>query len=370
MQEIYVVAAKRTPFGRYHKQLADFSAIELGEIALEGALQEADLDATALDALFMGNVLSAGLGQNMARQVALNAVMRQDSVATSINEVCGSSLKAVRLAQAQMAIGDLGLVAVGGSESMTNLPKDLMMKDGLIDAFSKKPMGITAENVAKRDHVSRHDQDEFSLASHQKATKAWKEGKFDDEVLVIMDDEREIDHDENVRPDTSLEALSNLKTSFSEDGTVTAGNASPITDGASMIILATAEKVKEYGLKPLAKLGAYSEVGYDPEFMGYGPYYAISRLFEKTGRGKDDYDFFEINEAFAATTLAVARDLELPLDKVNRQGGAIALGHPLGATGTRLLGTAVRQLQRGGERAVVSLCIGGGLAIAFEVEKA
>lgn len=369
MQDIYVVAAKRTPFGRYRKQLADFSAVDLGEIALAGALREANLDAESLDALFMGNVLSAGLGQNMARQIAINVGMRQDSVATTINEVCGSSLKATRLAEAQMMIGDLGLVAVGGSESMTNSPKDLMMKDGLTDAFSNKAMGLTAENVAKRNHVSRKQQDEFSLSSHQKAVKAWESGLFDDEVISIEKDGRTIDKDENVRPDTNLEVLGTLKTAFSENGTVTAGNASPITDGASMVILATKEKVDEYGLKPLARLGAYSEVGYDPEFMGYGPYAAISNLFKKTNTGVDDYDFFEINEAFAATTIAVAQDLHIPFEKINKQGGAVALGHPLGATGTRILGTAVRQLQREGKRAVVSLCIGGGLAIAFEVEK-
>lgn len=366
MQDIYIVAAKRTPFGRYHKQLADFSAIDLGQIALRGALKEAGLDAEALDALFMGNVLSAGLGQNMARQIALNTGMRQDSVAVSINEVCGSSLKAARLAEAQMLIGDLGLVAVGGSESMTNAPKEIMFSDGLVDSFSGKSMGITAENVAKRNHISRQDADVFSLSSHQKAVKAQAEGLFADEIIQIED----LKQDENVRPDTSLEALAGLKTSFLEDGTVTAGNASPISDGASMIILATAKKVAEYQLTPLAKLGAYAEVGYDPEFMGYGPYYAIRKLLNETGRQVADYDFFEINEAFATTTLAVARDLEIPLAKVNKQGGAIALGHPLGASGTRLLATAARQLQRGGQRAIASLCIGGGLAIAFEIEKA
>lgn len=370
MQEIYIVAAKRTPFGRYHKQLADFTAVELGEIALRGALAEADLDAESLDALFMGNVLAAGLGQNMARQVAINSGMRQDSVATSINEVCGSSLKAVRLAEAQMLIGDLGLVAVGGSESMSNSPKELMMTDGLVDSFSGQAMGVTAENVAKRNHVSREAQDEYSLKSHQKAVKAWEEGLFDDEVIVIEKGEEKIAKDENVRPDTSMEALGGLKTVFEENGTVTAGNASPVTDGASMVILATKEKVDEYGLKPLAKLGAYAETGYDPEFMGYGPYVAIQKLLAKTGRTKDDYDFFEINEAFAATSLAVMRDLGLNEDKVNQQGGAIALGHPLGASGTRLVATSARQVARGAKRGIASLCIGGGLAIAMEIEKA
>lgn len=383
MQDIYIVASSRTPFGRYRGKLAQYCAIGLGELALKDTLAKAKLQSSDIDALYMGNVLSAGLGQNMARQIAINVGMDQKSIATTINEVCGSSLKAVRFAQAQMLIGDLGIVAVGGSESMSNaellLPKsekknpehfrDEMVVDGLTDAFSNKPMGLTAEKVAEWKNISRKQADEFSMRSHQKAAAAIKSGALASEIAPVMTDLGEVDQDENVRFDSSMEQLSKLKPVFKQDGQVTAGSASPLSDGASMVILATKQKVDELNLTPLAKLGAYAEVGFDPSLMGYTPKFAIAELLNKTNTSIDDYDLFEINEAFAATTLAVQKDLNIPDSKLNINGGAIALGHPLGATGTRLLGTMAHNLHNlKRKKGIVSLCIGGGLAIAYEVK--
>lgn len=386
MKDIYIVAAKRTPFGKYRGFFKDTSAIELGVMALKGTLKAENINPQDVQALFMGNVLSTGLGENMARQVALNSGMKQESAAVTINEVCGSSLKAVRLAQGQMEMDDLDLVAVGGSESMTRAPyfvkkeykadpadhlTSTMINDGLMDAFSGKHMGITAENVAERYHVSRREMDEFSLRSHKLATEATKSGFFKNEILKIELNGQTLDHDEPIRSDTSLEALSNLKPVFKEDGEVTAGNSSPLTDGASMLVLATKAKMEELHLTPIAKLGAFAEAGFDPAYMGYTPYYAVKKLLAKTGRKIDDYDIIELNEAFAAQSIAVARDLNIPMDKLNVMGGAIALGHPLGATGTRLVASAISGLKnRNGKRALVTLCIGGGQAIAYEIENA
>ena len=384
MKNIYIVAAKRTPFGKYRGFFKDASSIDLGVMALKGALKAGNIYPNDVQELFMGNVLSTGLGENMARQVALNSGMRKESTAATINDVCGSSLKAVRLAQGQMELGDLDLVAVGGSESMTRAPYvvkkenkanpadhlvNTMINDGLMDAFSGQHMGITAENVAQRYHVSREEMDEFSLRSHKKAADATKSGFFDNEILPIEINGETLDHDEPIRSDTSMEALSQLKPVFKEDGDVTAGNSSPLTDGASMLVLATEDKVKDLNLKPIAKLGGFAEAGFDPAYMGYTPYFAVKKLLKKTGRSINDYDIVELNEAFASQSVAVARDLQIPDDRLNIMGGAIALGHPLGATGTRLICSAISGLKKEqGQRALVTLCIGGGQAIAYEIE--
>ncbi len=385
MKDIYIVAAKRTPFGRYRGILADRNAIDLGIMALVGTLKSAGIPREQVEAVFMGNVLSAGLGENVARQVALKAGLSTSCVAATVNDVCGSSLKALRMAQGQMEMGDFELVAVGGTESMTNasylVPKNYksdpsdhlensLFVDGLNDAFSGKPMGITAENVAQKYHVTREEMDRFSLASHQKAAKAVQDKSFKDEIIPMLLDRQALIRDENIRTDTSLAKLAALKPAFKENGLVTAGNSSPITDGASMVILATKEKVNELGLKPLAKLGTFAEAGFKPELMGYTPYYAVKKLLKKAGRQISDYDAIEINEAFAAPTIAVARDLKVPQEKLNILGGAIALGHPLAATGTRLIATVLSSLKKvHGRRGLVTLCIGGGQAIAYEVER-
>ncbi len=378
------MAAKRTPFGRYRGFFKEQSATDLGVLALTKTLEAIDLDPAEVEGVFMGNVIAAGLGENMARQVALRSGLSETTVATTVNDVCGSSLKALRLAQGQMMMGDLDLVAVGGSESMTNAPfivdkkykddaqnhlQNSMLVDALIDAFSGEHMGITAENVAEEYNIARQEMDEFSVNSHQKAVKAIKEDSFD-EILPITINGQTLTHDESVRSDTNLEALSNLKTVFKEDGKVTAGNASPLNDGASMLILATEDKVKELNLKPIAKLGAFAEAGFDPALMGYTPYYAVQKLLDKNKTTIDDYDVFEVNEAFASQAVALKRDLKIPANKLNILGGAIALGHPLGATGTRLIATAISALNKvNGKRAIATLCIGGGQAIAYEIKR-
>lgn len=378
------MAAKRTPFGRYRGFFKEQSATDLGVLALTKTLEAIDLDPAEVEGVFMGNVIAAGLGENMARQVALRSGLPETTVATTVNDVCGSSLKALRLAQGQMMMGDLDLVAVGGSESMTNAPfivekkykddaqnhlKNSMLVDALIDAFSGEHMGITAENVAEEYNITRQEMDEFSVDSHQKAVKAIEEDNFD-EILPITINGQTLTHDESVRSDTNLEALGKLKTVFKEDGKVTAGNASPLNDGASMLILATEEKVKELNLKPIAKLGAFAEAGFDPALMGYTPYYAVRKLLDKNKTTVDDYDVFEVNEAFASQAVALKRDLKIPANKLNILGGAIALGHPLGATGTRLIATAISALNKvNGKRAIATLCIGGGQAIAYEIKR-
>ena len=381
MKDIYIVAAKRTPFGRYHGLWSEKSAIDLGELALRETLNSINLDAEKLDALFMGNVLGASLGQNMARQIALNTGMSPKSSSVTINEVCGSSLKALRLAQGQMELGDFDLVAVGGAESMSNavyLTEDKiktqfqseMLQNGLIDAFSHEHMGLTAENVAEKYGVTRTKMDEYSVNSHSKAVEIVQQNFFKDEIIGVEVNGKMIQQDENIRTDTNMAALSKLKPAFKENGLVTAGNSSPLSDGASMVILATAEKVKELKLQPLARLGSFAESGTDPAYMGVAPYFAVEKLLQKTNNTINDYDVIEVNEAFAAPSVVLARKLRIPPAKLNIFGGAIALGHPLAATGTRLIGTAINILKHiNGRKALVTLCIGGGQAIACEIEK-
>lgn len=381
MKEIYIVAAKRTPFGRYHGLWAEKSAIDLGEIVLRETLKSINLNAENLEALFMGNVLGASLGQNMARQVALNTGMSPQSSSVTINEVCGSSLKALRLAQGQMEMGDFGLVAVGGVESMSNAIyltaskekpnfESEMLQNGLTDAFSSSHMGLTAENVAEKYGVTRAEMDEYSVASHHKAAEIVQQDFFKDEMINVEINGKTVGQDENIRPDTNLAALSKLKPVFKKDGNVTAGNSSPLSDGASMVILATAEKVAELNLQPLARLGAFAESGNDPAYMGIAPYYAVAKLLQKTNKTINDYDVIEVNEAFAAPSVVLAQKLQIPPAKLNIFGGAIALGHPLAATGTRLVGTAINIMNHiNGQKALVTLCIGGGQAIACEIER-
>lgn len=385
MKDIYIVGAKRTPFGKYRGFFKDKSAIDLGVMALKGLLAESKVNPEQIDGVLIGNVLGAGLGQNIARQIALGAGLPEKIVASVVDDVCGSSLKALRFAQGQMEMGDLGIAVVGGAESMTNAPllldksekhsaekhfRDSLQVDGIGDAYSQKPMGLTAENVADRYGVTRQQMDEFAYKSHDKAYAALENNWFEGEILPVTIDGQTLTSDETIRPDTSVDALSKLKPVFKEDGRVTAGNSSPLSDGASMLLIATEEKVEELDLQPIAHLGAFSEVGFDPAYMGYAPYFAIKNLLEKTNTTIDDYDLVEINEAFAAQAYAVARDLNIPQSKLNVAGGAISLGHPLGATGTRLVMGAINSLEKlGGKRAIVSLCIGGGQAIAYEIRR-
>ena len=385
LQDVYIVGMNRIPFGKYRGFYKDENAVDLGVLALKGLLKKNIVAQDKIDNILIGNVLSAGLGQNVARQIALKSGLPESVVATSVDDVCGSSLKALRLAQGQMLLGDSEIAVVGGAESMTNAPlllnksnkhdenpvyRDSLMIDGIGDAYSEKPMGITAENVADKYQVTRQDMDEFARDSHAKAYAAQENNWFEEEYTPVKLNEKVLDHDETIRPDTSLDALGQLKPVFKENGRVTAGNSSPLTDGASMVLLANQQKLDDLDLTPLAYLGAYAEIGCDPAYMGYAPYFAIKKLLKETNSTIDDYDLVEINEAFAAQAYAVARDLDIPKEKLNIAGGAISLGHPLGATGTRLVISAVNSLLKiNGRRAIVSLCIGGGQVIAYEIRR-
>lgn len=385
LQDVYIVGMNRIPFGKYRGFYKDENAVDLGVLALKGLLKKNIVAQDKIDNILIGNVLSAGLGQNVARQIALKSGLPESVVATSVDDVCGSSLKALRLAQGQMLLGDSEIAVVGGTESMTNAPllldksnkhdenpvyRDSLMIDGIGDAYSEKPMGITAENVADKYHVTRQDMDEFARDSHAKAYAARENNWFEEEYTPVKLNEKVLDHDETIRPDTSLDALGQLKPVFKENGRVTAGNSSPLTDGASMVLLANQQKLDDLDLAPLAYLGAYAEIGCDPAYMGHAPYFAIKKLLKETNSTIDDYDLVEINEAFAAQAYAVARDLDIPKEKLNIAGGAISLGHPLGATGTRLVISAVNSLRKiNGRRAIVSLCIGGGQGIAYEIRR-
>lgn len=384
MKDIYIIATKRTPFGKYNGQLKDFDAVELGEIALTAAIEAAGIKPTEVDSLLLGNVISANLGQNAARQIALRSGMSEQSTALVVNQVCGSSLKALRIAEGLMNMGDASIVAVGGSESMTNAPMmqkrvvdegadnplvNSMLRDGLMDPLSGQHMGITAENVAVKYHISRLEQDKFAFESHQKAYAATANDWYENELIKFEHDGQKVEQDQNIRPDTNLDKLASLKPAFKPDGIVTAGNSAPLSDGASMMILATAEKVAELGLKPIAKITGYAEIGTDPALMGYAPYYAITKLLGSTKTTIADYDLFEINEAFAAQAVAVQRDLNVPMKKLNIAGGALAIGHPLGATGSRLIGALINNLkQTAQKKGIASLCIGGGMGIAYAIE--
>ncbi|WP_413476057.1 acetyl-CoA C-acetyltransferase [Latilactobacillus fuchuensis] len=390
MKEVVIVSAKRTPIGKFGGQLASLTAVELGTIAAKAAIETAGISAEQIDQAIFGNVLQAGSGQNVARQIALKSGLRQSSTAMTINEVCGSGLKALRLAQSAILMGDAEIVLVGGTESMSNAPYlntgmrfgtqfghqtvvDSISSEGLNDAFNQQPMGITAENVAAKYQVTRQMQDEFALKSHQKAAHAATEGWFADEIVPVTIQTRkqtiEVTQDEAIRPTTTLAAMAKLRSAFQTDGTVTAANASGINDGASALIVMTKDKAEALGLVYQATLGAYQEVGIDPNYMGVSPVTAIEQLLTKTGQTKEAIDLFEINEAFAASSLAVQQTLGLDPAKVNVAGGAVALGHPIGASGARIVTTLINQLRRTQQTTgIASLCIGGGLGVAYEIQ--
>lgn len=390
MDDVVIVSAVRTPIGKIGGQLASFSAVELGTLVAKAAIERAGIAPEVIDQTIFGNVLQAGSGQNVSRQIGIRAGVPEHSPAMTINEVCGSGLKAIRLGQAAIAMGDAEAVLVGGTESMSQAPYlatnmrfgtkfgdttliDSMEHDGLTDAFSGVPMGMTAENVAEVYHVSRQQQDEFALASHRKASAASDDHRFAAEMLPITVKSRRgevtLTRDETIREDTSLAQLAKLKTIFKAEGTVTAGNSAPLNDGASALILMRRSKAVSLGLSPLATITGYQEVGVDPQLMGYSPVTAITKLFAKTGQQITDIDLFEINEAFAAPSVAVARDLQIPIDKLNPNGGSIAIGHPIGATGARLITSliyALKQTQQ--QTGLASMCIGGGLGMAMTIK--
>lgn len=390
MQEVVIISAKRTPIGKLGGQLASLSAVELGTVAAKAAIEAAGIDPTQIDQAIFGNVLQAGSGQNVARQIALKSGMTQSSTAMTVNEVCGSGLKAIRLAQSAIVMGDADIVLVGGTESMSQAPYlnkqmrfgskfgdqtmiDSISSEGLNDAFTHQPMGITGENVAAKYGVTREMQDAFALASHQKAAQATQAGWFNEEIVPVTVQQRkatlEVQQDEGIRPTTTIEAMAKLRPAFQQDGTVTPANASGINDGASAMIVMSKEKAAALGLVYQATLVGYQEVGADPDYMGYTPVDAIQKLLAQQNQTLADIDLLEINEAFAASSVAVQNGLQVDPAKVNVAGGAIALGHPIGASGTRIMTTLMHQLKRTHQTTgIASLCIGGGLGIASEIQ--
>lgn len=390
MREVVIISAARTPVGKFGKAFKDVSAVDLGATAVKGALERAGIDGTIIDEVILGNVIQAGLGQNVARQVAMKAGIPETVPSFTINKVCGSALRAVSLAAQIIKAGDADVIVAGGMENMTRAPYivdtarwgnkmgdvklvDAMIKDALWDAFNDYHMGMTAENIAERWNITREELDEFALESQKKAEKAVKSGEFVDEIVPVTirtkKGEIVIDTDEQPRFNSTIEGLSKLKPSFKEGGVVTAGNASGLNDGAAAVIVMSADKAKELGIKPFAKIVSYASAGLDPAIMGYGPYYATKKALEKVDLTIDDLDLVEANEAFVAQSIAVARDLKFDMNKVNVNGGATALGHPVGASGARILVTLLYAMKkRGAKKGLATLCIGGGQGTSLIVE--
>jgi len=390
--DIVIVAAGRTAVGNFGGALAEMSASQLGAHVITGLLRRTGLAPEKVDEVIIGQVLTAGTGQNPARQAAVNAGIPFSVPAMTINKVCGSGLKAVHLAMQSIACGDAEVVIAGGQESMSQsphlLPKsrqgtkmgdwkmlDSMIVDGLWDVFNNYHMGVTAENIAREYQFSRAEQDAFAAASQQKAEAAQKANRFADEIIPIEIPQRKgdpiiFDQDEFPRHGTTAEKLTKLRPAFDKEGTVTAGNASGINDGAAMVIVTTAGKAEELGLEPLARIRAFASVGVDPAIMGTGPIPATTKCLEKAGWRVQDLDLIEANEAFAAQSMSVNRDLGWDPEKINVNGGAIALGHPIGASGTRILVTLLHEMRRReATKGLATLCIGGGQGVALAVER-
>ena len=392
MTEVVIVAAVRTPIGSFGGSLKDISAVDLGSLVIKDAIERAGLEPEQVDEVIMGNVLGAGLGQNVARQMSVHAGVPVTVPAFTINKVCGSGLKAVQLAAQAVLCGDAEVVVAGGAENMSQAPYilpnqrwgsrmgnatvvDTMLRDGLTDGFEDYHMGITAENVAEQYGITREDQDSFALQSQKRAVAAVESGRFKEEIIPVEIPQRRgeplvFDTDEFPRKDVSLEGLSKLRPAFQKDGSVTAGNSSGINDGAAAVVVMSAEKAKELGVPVLVTIKSYASAGLDPKVMGCGPIYASRKALEKAGLTVADLDLVESNEAFAAQACAVAKELNLDLEKVNVNGGAISLGHPIGASGCRILVTLLHEMQkRDAKRGLATLCIGGGMGTALIVER-
>ena len=392
MREVVIASAVRTAIGSFGGALKNVSAIDLGATVIKAAIEKAGIKADSVEEVIMGNVIQAGLGQNTARQASVKAGLPVAIPSMTINKVCGSGLRAVSLAAQEIKAGDADIIIAGGMENMSLAPYvlnnarwgqrmgdgkmiDTMIKDALWDAFNDYHMGITAENIAEKWGLTRKEQDAFSAESQQKAEKAIKEGKFKEEIIPVVIPQRKadpivFDTDEFPRIGTTTEKLGKLKPAFKKDGTVTAGNASGINDGAAALVIMSAEKAEELGIKPLAKIVSYGSKGLDPAIMGYGPFYATKKALESTDLTVDDIDLIEANEAFAAQSLAVAKDLKFDMSKVNVNGGAIALGHPVGASGARILVTLLHEMvKRDSKKGLATLCIGGGQGTAIIVER-
>jgi acetyl-CoA C-acetyltransferase len=391
MNDVVIVAAQRTAVGKFGGTLAKIPAAEQGAHILKGLLAKTGIKPDMISEVILGQVLAAGCGQNPARQALIHAGIPDMVPAFTVNKVCGSGLKAIHLATQAIKCGDADIVIAGGQENMSAAPHvlnnsrdgfrmgdaklvDSMIVDGLWDAFNQYHMGVTAENVAKKFDISRQEQDAFALASQNKAEAAQKAGKFKDEILPIEIPQKKgsivFDADEYIKYGTTMESLAGLRPAFNKDGTVTAGNASGINDGAAAVVLMTADKARKLGLMPLAKIKAYASAGIDPSIMGMGPVPAAQLCLKKAGWTHQDLDLMEINEAFAAQAIAVNKQMGWDTSKINVNGGAIAIGHPIGASGCRILVTLLHEMvRRDAKKGLAALCIGGGMGVALAVER-
>jgi acetyl-CoA C-acetyltransferase len=386
LNEVVIVAAARTPIGSYKGSLKDIKADKLGSLVIEEAINRSGIDKKEVSEVIMGQVLTAGAGQNPARQAAINAGLSKSIPAHLVNQVCGSGLRSVISGFQSLKLNEAKYVICGGQENMSLAPhslsyrsekilsedrlKDTMVYDGLIDAFNNYHMGVTAENVAEKYNISREEQDNFALKSQIKAQKSLEQNKFNEEIVKVDLENVLLEKDEHPRKDLKIEDLKKLKTVFKENGTVTPGNSSGINDGAAAVVLTTLESAKVKSLKPLVKIISWASVGVDPSLMGLGPIEAVRMALKKANWKINDVDLFEINEAFAAQSIAVIRELNIEENKVNVNGGAIALGHPIGASGTRILVTLIYEMLRQNKaKGLRTLCIGGGMGIAICVEK-
>ena len=389
MTDVVIVSAARTPVGSFNGALSGVPAHELGKVAIQAAIERAGIAAADVQEVILGQVLQAGAGQGPARQASVNAGVPVEAPAWSLNQLCGSGLRAIALGAQQIADGSAEIVIAGGQESMSQSPHaqnlrsgqkmgelafvDTMLKDGLWDAFHGYHMGQTAENIASRWQITREEQDKFAVASQNKAEAAQKAGKFKDEIAPVTIKGRKgdtvVDQDEYIRHGATLESVSGLRPAFTKDGSVTAANASGINDGAAAVVLMSADEAKKRGLKPLARIASWANAGVDPEIMGTGPIPASRKALEKAGWSVADLDLVESNEAFAAQSICVVRDLGLDPEKANVNGGAIAIGHPIGASGARILTTLVHEMKRSGaKKGLATLCVGGGMGVALCVE--
>jgi acetyl-CoA C-acetyltransferase len=398
MKQAVIVSAVRTPVGKFQGALQSFSAPQLGALVVRAAMERAGVDPATVDECVMGCVLQAGLGQNPARQAAIHGGIPAGASALTVNQVCGSGLRAVALAAQAIQTGNADVVVAGGMESMTNapylLPKaragyrmgdatlvDALIHDGLWEAYKGFHMGVGAEMIAAKYGITREEQDAFAVESHRRAAEATKAGYLRDEILPVAipgsgkgwargGEPYELGSDEAIRPETNLEALAKLKPAFHEGGTVTAGNAPPVSDGAAALVVMSEERARELELTPMATICAEATAGREPEWFGLAPIDAVRKVARKAGWGLDEVDLFELNEAFAVQALAVMRELELDATRVNVNGGAVALGHPIGASGARVLTTLVHAMgRRGKKRGIAALCLGGGNAVALAVER-
>lgn len=394
LEEVVIISGVRTPVGKFQGSLSDFSATQLGALVVREAVKRANLDPKQVDECIMGNVVSAGLGQNPARQAALFGGLPPEVGAMTINKVCGSGLKAVALAAQAIQTANSAIVVAGGMESMTNAPYllpqarkgyrlgnaqiiDSMVNDGLWDVYNNYHMGNTGENVAEKYHVTREEQDEYALNSHRKAVTAIKECRFKSQILPVEIPAKKkgappviFDKDESPREDTTIEALRALKPAFKKDGTVTAGNAPGVNDGAAALVVTSARRARELGAQPMVRIVAQTTSGVDPKWVMMAPVDAIRQIWKKTGWKNEEVDLYELNEAFSVQSVAILRELQLDPSKVNVNGGAVAIGHPIGASGARVLVTLIYEMiRRDVHKGIAALCLGGGNAVALAVER-